>query len=233
VSARIALALCPGLLLDERLWQHQVPALADLADIRVPDFTSQDSGEAMAASVLASMPERFALAGLSMGGYVALEVVRQAPERVTRLALLDTRARLDTPEEAARRRGLMELARKGSFKGVTPKLLPLLLHPRNLEIAALTGLVMDMAARVGRESFLRQETAILNRADYLPLLPTIAQPTLVLCGRQDALTPLAFHEELAAGIPGARLVVIEEAGHLSPLEQPEAVTRALRRWLVA
>lgn len=231
MTDRIPLALLPGLLLDGRLWQHQVPALEDLAEIRIADFTTQDSGEAMAASVLAMMPQRFALAGLSMGGYVAFEVLRQAPERVTHLALLDTRARLDTPEEASRRRGLMELATKGRFKGVTPQLLPLLLHPRHLEDKALTALVMEMAESVGREAFLRQQKAILTRADNLPLLPSIRQPTLVLCGRQDALTPLPMSEEMAARIPGARLRVIEDSGHLTPLEQPEATTQALRAWL--
>ena len=112
MTDRIPLALCPGLLLDERLWQHAVLALSDLADCRVPDFSSQDTIGAMAESVLAAMPERFALCGLSMGGYVALEVMRRAPQRVSRLALLDTRARLDTPDETARRRGLLELARE-------------------------------------------------------------------------------------------------------------------------
>lgn len=233
MTDRLPLALCPGLLLDERLWQHAVPALSDLADCRVADFSSQDTIGAMAESVLAAMPERFALCGLSMGGYVALEVMRRAPQRVSRLALLDTRARLDTPEETARRRGLLELARKGRFKGVTPKLLPLLLHPDNLENEPLTGLVMAMAERIGRDGFLRQQHAIMTRSDFLPLLPAIAVPTLVLCGRQDSLTPLAFHEEMAAGIPGARLEIVERAGHLPPLEQPAATHAALRIWLQA
>ncbi len=231
MTAKIPLALCPGLLLDERLWQHAIPALDDLADCRVADFSTQDSGRAMAESVLAMMPERFALCGLSMGGYVALEVMRLAPERVTRLALLDTRARLDTAEEAARRRGLIELAQKGRFKGVTPKLLPILLHPDHLEDGALTALVMDMAARIGRDGFLRQQNAIMTRSDFLPLLPAIAVPTLVLCGREDRLTSLEMHEEIAAAVPGAELVVVEACGHLSPLEQPAATNAALRAWL--
>lgn len=234
MSERVPLALCPGLLLDERMWQHAIPALSDLADCRVADFTTQDSGREMAESVLAMMPPgRFALCGLSMGGYVALEMMRLAPERVERLALLDTRARLDSPEESARRRGLIELARKGRFKGVTPKLLPLLLHPKNLADERLTALVMAMAERIGRDGFLRQQKAIMTRSDFLPLLPSIAVPTLVLCGRQDSLTPLAFHEEMAAAIPGARLVVVEESGHLPPLERPAATHGALREWLLA
>ena len=198
----------------------------------MPDFTTQDSIGAMARDVLAMMPRRFALAGLSLGGYVALEVVAQAPERVTHLALLDTRAVADTEEQRARRRGLMELSRMGRFKGVTPQLLPQLLHPRNLQNAPLTRLVMDMAESVGREAFLRQQTALLNRKDKTPELARILQPTLVLCGRQDSLTPLPLSQAMAARIPASRLVVIEEAGHLSPLEQPEAVNRAMREWLL-
>jgi pimeloyl-ACP methyl ester carboxylesterase len=228
---RIPLALCPGLLLDRRLWQHQIPALADIAECRVPDFSTQDSIGAMARAVLKLMPQRFALAGLSMGGYVALEVVAQAPERVTHLALLDTRAVTDTPEEAARRRGLMELSQKGQFKGVTPKLLPLLLHPANLKNQPLTRLVMEMAESIGREAFQRQQKALLNRVDRARLLPTIVQPTLVLCGRQDTLTPLPLSQAMARAIPDAKLVVVEDSGHLTPLEQPQAVNRALREWL--
>ncbi len=231
MSDPVALALCPGLLLDARFWQHQVPALADLAAISIPDLTHADSMAGMAQAVLRMMPPRFALAGLSMGGSVALEVVRQAPERVTHLALLDTRAVVDPPDQAARRRGLVELAMKGRFRGVTPKLLPLLLHPDNLNDKVLTDLVMDMAAAVGRDGFLRQQKALMTRPDYLPLLPRIRQPTLVLCGRQDALTPLHYHEQMASGIPGSRLVVIEHAGHLAPLEQPGPVNQALREWL--
>jgi pimeloyl-ACP methyl ester carboxylesterase len=231
MAERIPLALCPGLLLDQRLWKHQIPALADVAECRVPDFSTQDSIGAMARAVLKLMPQRFALAGLSMGGYVALEVVAQAPERVTHLALLDTRAVTDTPEEAARRRGLMELSQKGRFKGVTPKLLPLLLHPANLKNEKLTRLVMDMAESIGREGFLRQQKALLNRADRSRQLPTIVQPTLVLCGRQDALTPLPLSQAMARAIPDAKLVVVEDSGHLTPMEQPEAVNRALREWL--
>jgi len=231
VTDRIPLALCPGLLLDGRLWQHQIAALSDIADCRVADFTTQDSIAAMARDLLRAMPRRFAIAGLSMGGYVALEAVAQAPERVSHLALLDTRAVVDTAEEAARRRGMMELAQKGEFKGVTTKLLPVLLHPDHLSDRPLVDLVTDMAAGVGREAFLRQESALLTRADREGFLPGITQPTLVLCGRQDRLTPLAHSAAMAKAIPQAELVVVENCGHLSTLEQPEAVNRAMRDWL--
>ncbi len=230
---RQALALLPGLLCDEALWRHQVEALAAIVECRVADFSSQDSVPAMAASVLAMMPAKFALAGLSMGGYVALEVMRQAPERVTRLALLDTSARPDTPEQTERRGGLIALAESGKFKGVTPRLLPLLVHAARLEDAAVTEVVLAMAERVGRGAFLRQQKAILNRADSRPTLVTIRCPTLVLCGRQDALTPLDRHTEMAAGIAEARLAVIEDSGHLPPLERPQEVIDQLRTWLRA
>ncbi|RMD61821.1 MAG: alpha/beta hydrolase, partial [Alphaproteobacteria bacterium] len=173
------MALLPGLLLDERLWRAQVDALASVVEPRVIDLTRQDTVAAMARDVLAAMPDRFALAGLSMGGYVAFEVMRQAPQRVGLLALLDTKAGLDTEEQTARRRGMIELARKGRFKGVTRMLLPMLIHESRLEDAALTGLVMDMAERCGREVFLRQQHAIMTRPDSRPTLPTIACPTLV------------------------------------------------------
>lgn len=233
MSEKIPLALLPGLLLDGTFWHHQVAALVDIAEPWVADFTSQESVAAMAQSVLAAMPERFALCGLSMGGYVAQEIMRQAPERVERLALLDTKARPDDADTTARRRGLIELAQKGAFKGVTPRLLPLLIHPDRLEDEELTRHIMDMAEAVGRDAFLRQQQAILDRADYRPLLASIRCPTLVLCGREDQLTPADLHTELAASIADARLVVLENCGHLPPLERPEATNRELRRWLLA
>jgi len=233
MTDREPLALLPGLLCDRALWAAQIEALSDLADCRVADFTSQDSIADMARSVLAMMPERFALAGLSMGGYVAFEVIRQAPERVTRLALLDTKASLDTPEQTSRRMGLIELAEKGDFKGVAPRLLPLFVHLLRLEDAALTAEITEMAQRVGRDAFLRQQKAILGRPDSLPTLVTIRCPTLVLCGREDALTPVDGHTEIAAGIADARLTIVEDCGHMATMERPEAVNAAMREWLAA
>ena len=148
------------------------------------------------------MPERFALAGLSMGGYVCFEVLRRAPERVQRLALLDTKADPDSEAQTGRRRDLIALAERGQFKGVTPRLLPLLIHEARLEEAPLTELViMDMAEAVGKAGFLRQQQAIMGRPDSRPLLVRIACPTLVLCGRQDRLTPVEHHTAMAAGHP--------------------------------
>jgi pimeloyl-ACP methyl ester carboxylesterase len=183
--------------------------------------------------VLARAPSgRFALAGLSMGGYCALEIVRQAPERVAALALLDTSARPDTPEGTTNRRRLVKLA-EHDFDRVVDELLPKLVAPAHLADPAIAGVVRAMARAFDPTSFARQQEAIISRADSRPLLPTIACPTLVLCGREDALTPPAVHEEMAAAIPRARLVLVDGSGHLSPLERPEAVTAALAAWLDA
>src|SRR5215469_12309391 len=186
-AEKTPLLLLPGLLCDAELWRPQVAALADIAAPVIGDLTRHDSMEAMAAAMLAEMPGRFALAGLSMGGYVAQEIMRQAPERVLRLALLDTSARADSEEQRSRRRGLIELASMGQFKGVTPRLLPLLIHPDRLPDAPLVAIVTGMAERVGKEAFLRQQKAILGRRDGRGDLARIACPTLILCGREDAL----------------------------------------------
>ena len=203
------------------------------SDAWIADLTRHDSIAEMAAAVLREAPvERFALAGLSMGGYVAQEIVRQAPRRVERLALLDTRARPDEPEETQRRHALMELAqREGGFAPVTNRMLPLLVHPARVKDEPLVRTIREMAERVGLAAYLRQQSAIIARPDFRPLLPSIRCPTLVLCGRQDALTPVVFHQEIAAAIPGAELEVIEACGHLSTLERPAEVNAALRAWL--
>jgi pimeloyl-ACP methyl ester carboxylesterase len=202
-----------------------------MAAIQVPDLTQDETIAGMAARVLAEAPERFALCGLSMGGYVALEIMRQAPERVERLALLDTQARPDDAEARQRRLSLMALAEQGFFPDVTSRLLPLFIHTDRLKDESLVGTIADMARTVGKDAFLRQQRAIMGRIDSRPSLPAIACPTLVLCGRQDALTPAHLHEELAAAIADATLVILPHCGHLSPMEQPEAVTAQLRAWL--
>ncbi len=226
------LVLVPGLLCDAHLWQLQVEGLADSADIWICDHTRSDTMAGVAADVLADAPfSNFALAGLSMGGYVALEIMRQAPQRITRLALLDTAATGELPEQTRKRMALIALAQHGKFSDVTDALLPLLIHPVRLGEKALADTIKSMACNVGSDAFVRQENAIMSRPDSLALLAAIACPTLVLCGRQDALTPLARHEEMAAGIKNARLEVIEDCGHLSTLERPAEVNAALRRWL--
>ena len=183
----------------------------------------------MAARVLAGAPSRFALAGISLGGYVALEIMRRAPERVTRLALLDTTAR---PEEEASVAGNPAARDAGAAGlGQVGLLTTLLVHPKRLADRRLATILGAMAERVGRKAFLRQQRASRSRPDSRADLAAIACPTLLICGRQDPLAPPALHEEMAAAIPGAKLHIVEECGHLPPLEQPEEVTEALRRWL--
>jgi pimeloyl-ACP methyl ester carboxylesterase len=228
---RQILALLPGALCDAALWRHQIAGLADIADVRVGDLSRDDSIGAMAARALASLPPRFALAGLSLGGYVALEIMRRAPDRVTRLALLDTSAR---PEPSAEvESGIpASTAEPARVAGATP-MTTLLVHPMRLGDRRLATILAAMADRVGRKAFLRQQQAILRRPDSWPDLAAIRCPTLLLCGRQDRLAPPALQQEMADAIPGSRNVVIEDCGHLSPLERPEMVTKALRDWLSA
>ena len=229
---KLGLVLVPGLLCDALLWRSQVEALGGDFKCWVADHTRSETMAGVAADVLRDAPfERFALAGLSMGGYIALEIMRQAAHRVDRLALLDTSARADTPEQTEKRRGLIALAMRGRFIGVTQGLLPLFIHRSRLSDEKLVDTVKEMARNIGRDAFVRQEEAIMSRSDSVAFLPTIACPTLVLCGRQDAVAPLERHEEMASGIPGAHLEVIEECGHLSTLERPAEVSAALRAWL--
>jgi pimeloyl-ACP methyl ester carboxylesterase len=232
MTAPPTLLLLPGLLCDARLWRDQAASLAPIARAVVADLTLDDRIEAMAARALAAVEGPFALAGLSMGGYVALEILRQAPGRVARLALLDTSARPDTPEQTRRRRGLISLSRAGQFRGVTPRLLPQLIHPSRLD-TPLAAEVMAMAERVGKDAFLRQQEAIMHRVDSRPHLGRIAVPALVGVGAEDALTPPALAEEMAAMIPGARLRIFADAGHLPTMETPEAASAALAAWLTA
>ena len=227
------LLLLPGLLEDADAFEHPVKGLAGVTTCAVADLTRSDSIAALAADALAQAPAgRFALAGHSMGGYVALEVLRRAPERVERLALLNTHARPDSPEATENRRRLMALAER-DFAAVSAELFPKLVAPAHREDAALSGKVTEMALATGKEAFLRQERAIIGRIDSRPHLAAIRCPTLVVASRLDGLMPVELLEELAHGIPGARLEVLEDSGHMSTLERPEAVTALLRDWLAA
>ena len=229
---KLGLVLVPGLLCDELMWRPQLIALAAVADCWVADHTRSETMADVAADVLRDAPfEKFALAGLSMGGYVALEMMRQAEPRVLKLALLDTTARADTPEQTRRRRDLISLAERGRFLGITEILLPMLIHRPQLANSELASTIKTMAKNTGKDAFIRQELAIISRTDSLPLLSRIACPTLIMCGRQDALIPLALHEEMAARISGSRLEIVEECGHLCTMERPAETSAALARWL--
>lgn len=227
---RAPLVLLPGLLCDMQLWVHQVSALADIAEPQVADLTLDETVADMARRVLAGAPDRFALGALSMGGYVAFEILRQQPERVTRLALLDTSASPDTPARAAERRGAIASLALGRFVGVTRRMLPTLIHPDH--VAGPVGeAVRVMAERVGGEAFLRQQRAILSRPDSRPLLASIRVPTLVAVGAQDMLTPPDEARLIHEGIVGSKLEIIEQCGHLPPLEHPSQTSALLRAWL--
>lgn len=231
MAAKPHLVLVPGLLCTAALWRPQVEALAGRAEIVVADHTRHDSMAAIAHSILAAAPERFALAGLSMGGYISYEIVRQAPERVTRLALLDTGSRADTPERSAGRRELIALAERDGVRKAQEQLLPVLIHKPRLAEQPLVDTILQMADDTGLEAFKRQEAAIIGRPDNRPFLGSIKCPTLVLVGREDALTPIELAKEIAARITGAKLEIVPECGHLSTLERPDAVNRALEAWL--
>ncbi len=229
--ARPTLVLLPGLLNTGRLFERQIADVSDLVDVVVPELYHYDSVTAMAAAALAVAPERFALGGFSMGGYVCFEILRQAPHRVERLALLDTAATPDSPESMTRRHGLIEQTTLGRFHGMQRSLLPQLVHPSRVNDSAVVQPILDMALEVGGDGFVREQMAIMGRPDSRHMLVDVEVPTVVVVGRQDLTTPLQRAEEMAADIVNARLVVIEECGHMSPLERPAEVSAALRRWL--
>jgi pimeloyl-ACP methyl ester carboxylesterase len=223
----------PGLMNDARLWLHAIAAMPGRLT-RIADVVSHDSVRALATAALVNAPaDRFALAAFSLGGYVAFEMIRQAPERVAALALVDTSARPDTPESIETRQRMIAgvTTGTGNFAAVAAPFLARAVHPSRVGDAALGALLASMAGSVGPEGFVRQQRAAIGRPDSRPLLKDIQCPTLVLCGRQDQLTPLECSVEMGAGIPGAQLVILEGCGHAAPLEQPEAVNSALLRWL--
>jgi pimeloyl-ACP methyl ester carboxylesterase len=231
VSTPQPLVLVPGLTCDAAVWRAQLDGLADAATMTVADTAQDGSIAAMAQRLLDTAPERFALAGFSMGGYVAMEVAARAPGRVTRLALLDTNAGADDAGRAAVRRAAVRTARERGFEKVLRGSLGLLVHPE--ADPAIGEAVVAMALRVGIEAFARQQAAIVGRPDPLPGLTAVRVPALVLVGADDRTTPPRYAEEIAAAIPGAVLRRIARCGHMAPMEQPEAVNAALREWLAA
>jgi pimeloyl-ACP methyl ester carboxylesterase len=225
--------LIPGLLASARLYTAQIPALWSRGPVMVADPIRDDTMAAIAARILASAPPVFALVGLSMGGYISFEIARQAPQRIARLALLDTSARSDTPEQSAGRRAQVALASQGRLAEVLDTQFPRLVSRMHREDRALRSLFDRMAEDVGVQAFVRQQTACMGRPDSRLLLGHIGCPTLVLVGEDDEVTPPDRAAEIANGIIGARLVTVPQCGHLSTLEQPAEVTRALLEWLSA
>lgn len=230
-SEPLPIVLVPGLNCSARLYAEQIPALWQFGPVTVGDHRRDDSMAAVARRILADAPPRFALAGLSMGGYLAFEILRQAAARVAKLALLDTGAGAEVPERTAQRKPLIALAQQGRFAEITEDQFPLLVHRSRHGDAALKAAVRAMNQETGPDAYCRQQHAIIGRPDSRPGFAAIACPTLVLVGDEDQLTPPALAHEMAAGIRGARLVVVPECGHLSTMERPQAVTQALLDWM--
>jgi pimeloyl-ACP methyl ester carboxylesterase len=218
-------------LLTADLWRPQIASLGGRYRPDVAENALDDTVAAMAARVLRQAPERFSLVAHAMGGFIAFEIMRRAPQRVARLALLSTLARADTPVQTERRLGYLRLVQSGQFAGVVDERIPLLLHPNRRDDTVLIDAVRSMAADTGAEAFLRQQRAIMSRPDSRPGLSAIACPTLILFGAQDGIVTLEHQEEMRAAVAGARLEVIEDCGHLVTLEAPEAVNRILAAWL--
>lgn len=221
----------PGLLCTGELFASQRRALGGVLEMAIGDHRSDDNFAGMARRILGNAPEKFVFAGLSMGGYAGFEIMRQAPERVEALILLNTSARADAPEQSERRKGLIDMAQTQGLDPVVDAVLPVFLAEQNQGNAALTDMVRRMAGDTGVDVFLNQQAAIMGRADSRPSLGAISCPTLIIVGANDTLTPPDLAREIADGIPGAELKIIDECGHLSAIEQPEAVSEAIRTFL--
>jgi len=231
VDTSLPVVLVPGLLCSARLYHHQIAELWQYGPIQIANHIRGSTMSQIARDILFSAPPRFALVGLSMGGYIAFEVMRQASARVAKLALLDTGARSDTPDQSERRRTLMALANSHPIEEIADRLFPVLVHRAHHGNESLHMLVRRMAQETGQAVFMRQQTAIMNRPDSRPDLCAIECPTLVMVGDEDTITPPELSEEIAAGIRDADLAIVPDCGHLSTLEQPHAVTRRLVKWL--
>jgi pimeloyl-ACP methyl ester carboxylesterase len=223
--------LVPGLMCSARLYAEQIPPLWRFGPVMVADHRRDESMEAIARRILGEAPPRFALVGLSMGGYIAFTILRQAPERVRALALLDTSARADRKEQAVHRHELIAMAQEGRYADVFDAHFPHFVHRNRRLDPVLRETVRRMAEETGPEAYVRQQRAILGRTDARDFLGRIRCPTLVLVGDGDELTPPKLSEEIAAAIPGARLTTVPDCGHLSTLERPEAVNAALTDWM--
>jgi pimeloyl-ACP methyl ester carboxylesterase len=227
----LPILLIPGLVSSPRIYAPIIPALWRFGPVTVANHIRDDNMAAIARRILVEAPPRFALAGHSMGGYIAFEIMRQAAERVAKLALINTQARPDTAEASARRRALIARARDGGLHDVIDELLPLLVQPSRAGEADLRRLFHDMGDDVRAEGFINNQTAIIARADSRPTMAAIKCPTLVLTGDRDMLIPNTLSKEMAEGIAGAKLVIIPDCGHSPQPERPQATIEALLEWL--
>lgn len=227
-----AIVLVPGLLCTSEVFAPQIPALWPHGPITVASTLCGRTIPQIAAAILDTAPRRFALAGISMGGYISLELMRQAPERVAKLALLNTTAYPDTPEQSLQRRSLMSEARAHGLEKLVARTAAALRHPSRRDDEALLKITLRMASSIGIDGFIRQTQAIIDRPDARPVLPTITAPTLVLTGDHDPLMPPSLAREMVEVIPHSRTVIVANCGHGSTLEQPDAVSAALVQWLV-
>ena len=231
MSDALPIVCIPGLACSARLYQEQIPALWTAGPVTVARPTQHDQIGAIARSILEAAPERFALVGLSMGGYVSFEILRQAPKRVAKLALLDTSARADTPQQSENRRTQIRLAATMPAREIADALFPRLVHRSRHGDERLRGTFRLMAEEVGTAAYARQQAAIIGRPDSRSTLAAIRCPTLVVVGDGDELTPPPVAAEIANGIPGARLVIVADCGHACTLERPGEVTAALLEWV--
>ncbi len=236
MSEKVQLVLLPGMICDAAFWRAQIRDLADISVPRVIEFGPLESFEAMADKVLSEAPERFALAGHSMGGRVAQEVYRKAPDRVLKLALLATDYRGHVSEEAraaeeARRNGMIAKVAAEGMEAFAKGWVKMVVAPANMENAALVDDVVAMMVRQTPQILAAHTLAGLVRPDYTQMLPAVSCPTLLVPGDADTLRPVSVHQEMAAQIPGSRLVVIQGSGHMVAMEQPAQVTAVMRDWL--
>ncbi len=229
------LLLLPGLVCDDAIWQHQASHFSKITTIKSPNYGLSDSLEKMAQVALRDAPERFAVAGHSMGARVAFEILRRAPERVVGVALLDTayRPRATGEEgerERARRFALLDVARSQGMRAMARQWIPKIVHPARLSDEALITSIVEMIGRKTVDIFAAQINALLERPDGAPVLSSLRCPTMILCGREDLWSPLAGHREMAALAPESNLAIIENCAHMAPMERPEEVTAALDSW---
>lgn len=222
----------PGQLTDERLWTPMLAAMpSGLITPHFVDLTRGDTVAAYARHVLSGPPEDFILVALSLGGYVSFEILRQSPHRVKGLILFNTSARSDDAEKLEERERVKNAVEVGKFTGVTNRLMPTIVHPRQLGNRSVTDTVMQMAAHIGQDGFLKQQNAIMGRFDSRDLLPRIQVPTLIIGGDSDQRTPPELQQEIAGLVPGAEFHLLDKVGHLAPLEEPVKCAQLLTEFI--